>query len=107
AIPSLLDALENANGKPCVNVEFALVGLVQKWGPGDGRALALVEQVSARKAGVAALHLAGALMERTARGSLLDHCRRLAVEGLGAADADQRVAAIELVLRPPLRQEHD
>jgi hypothetical protein len=52
----------------------------------------------------AALHLAGALLERMPQ-QWLAECRRLALEGMGAAAATTRVAAIQLALRPPLR--HD
>jgi hypothetical protein len=56
---------------------------------------------------VSALRLAGALVEGVPHGQWLDLCRGLALQGLAATDADTRVAAIQLILRPPLRQETD
>jgi hypothetical protein len=53
---------------------------------------------------VVALHLAGCLLER-APDQWRDECRRLAMEGMGAVVASTRLAAIQLVLRPPLRQD--
>jgi HEAT repeats len=56
---------------------------------------------------VSVLRLAGALVEQVPHGQWLDLCRELAVKGLGASDVEARVAAIQLVLRPALRQEND
>jgi hypothetical protein len=56
---------------------------------------------------VAALHLAGAVVERVPHGQWLDVCRGLALQGLAAADVQTRAAAVQLVLRAPLRQEND
>ena len=56
---------------------------------------------------VATLHLAAALVTSVPHGQWLDTCRNLALKGLAAPAADTRVAALELILRPPLRQEND
>src|SRR5207249_14769 len=56
---------------------------------------------------VSALQLAVALVERVPHGQWLEVCRALALSGLAAPEAATRVAAIQLVLRPPLRQEND
>jgi hypothetical protein len=53
---------------------------------------------------VSTLRLAGALVERAPK-VWLDSCRQLAIKNLDAADPTTRVAAIQVVLRPPLRQD--
>jgi hypothetical protein len=54
-----------------------------------------------------ALLLAAALVERVAPGQWLATCRALANQGLGATDAGTRLAAVQLMLCEPLRQERD
>ena len=67
----------------------------------------LCAAVKVKELPVATLHLAAALMEQVPQGQWLELCRGLALAGLNAADGDARVAAIELILHPPLRQEND
>ena len=67
----------------------------------------LTAAAQSREMRVSALHLAGALLERVTPGQWLDICRELAAQGLGATEPPTRVAALQLMLRPPLRQEND
>jgi HEAT repeat protein len=54
-----------------------------------------------------ALHLACALVEQVPHGQWLPLCRDLAIAGLNSANAETRVGAVQLVLRPTFRQEKD
>src|SRR5205085_1417917 len=54
--------------------------------------------------GVPTLRVAAALLEQAPQ-QWLEPCRTLTLTGLGAADAVTRVAAIQLALRQPLRQD--
>jgi hypothetical protein len=108
AVPSLLASLDNANRAIADDVALALVGLLRTWGPEDARSQAILEKAAAKveALGVSKLHMAAALLEQAPQ-QWLEPCRGFALKGLRAADADTRVAAIQLVLRQPLRQDLD
>jgi hypothetical protein len=65
--------------------------------------LALAEKTTELRA--ARLFLAGALLERQPAPARLEQCRQLSREGLAARDAEQRLAAVQLAMRGPLRQD--
>ena len=54
---------------------------------------------------VGALHLAAELVTNVPHGQWLDTCRGLAEKSLAARTPEIRVAALQLILRPPLRQD--
>jgi hypothetical protein len=55
----------------------------------------------------AALVLAGVLLDRVPPGQWLDTCRALADKGLGDRFPRARLAAVQLVMRPALQDEHE
>jgi HEAT repeat protein len=46
AVPSLVACLHRENPQACANVQLALASLLDTWGSGDARTLALAEQIS-------------------------------------------------------------
>jgi HEAT repeats len=106
AIPSLLTALDNADKKASANLETALLGLLNDWGPGDARSENLLRELNARFGSKAViLRLAGMLVEKRPTGPWLVKSREWALEGMLSKDAATRAAAVQIVLRTPFRKE--
>ncbi len=108
ALPALLNILENGDQKACANAELALGVLAQQWGPGDSRTLSLAQQLGHRCRGFtpsgqgAVLRLAAALGEGA---PWFEPFRSLAEENLIGPEAQTRRAAVQFVVRGPLRQD--
>jgi HEAT repeat protein len=95
AVPTLLEALANADSKTCGNLEFAFAGLARKWGPDDARTLDLLTRMSAQftKMSVVAktcvLEIPIALLQLSGEKACPPEIARLAGELVQAATADE------------------
>jgi hypothetical protein len=106
ALPSLLTALDSADEKASANLETALIGLLNAWGPGDARSENLLGELTSRFGSKAViLRLAGLIVENAPKGPWLVKSREWALEGLRSEDAATRAAAIQIVLRTPFRKQ--
>lgn len=56
---------------------------------------------------LAALRLADTLVQRSAKGNAEELARRLALQGLGSDKAAERLAAVQVLSRPPFREDRE